>query len=574
MKRRSARRVIVGLLLTVGVASLPTPAGATDPVDRFVFTPIADTYVSDAEPNTQFGSAGYWWVDADPIRQSFLQFDLSNITGRDVEDVTLRLYQTNSSPLGGRVFSITSTSWDESITWNTRPAIDGPQLGSFGAVSTGVWYEADLGQLALSDGLMSLAMDSTNTDGAQWSSWQSLYPPQLIVEVEASPGLVLDGLSQVTNSYLGSSDPTYYPSNHHLALTSAGRLLLVHGRHKTGVQLAWRDPAGGWQTTTTGDVTNGLLEPNPGSTGDWPASIAVASDSNGTEHAWVVWSGYSFAKARAVQLRRLSDLDSPDGPTVGPLVTIQAAGLGNARVDLSFEDALDGSQRGTVSYYRRQATSTYEFVAAWFTDLDIDAPTLHDEAILFTSTNSNLTGTLTPTINGMRLIARSNSGKVGLFAHDPSAPLGTWVKGSAGKTAWDKARPSAVGLASGDVFVVVRSSSTSHDVKVIRFNSSGSTAITSLALTGYSNPTIASDGTNAWLVIVRDSDGYIVSRQFTPGPGWTTVDQLEVGAEGGGGYVWPNLLRETDGRLRFVFGGPNFPGSITHREVLAYQRPL
>jgi hypothetical protein len=243
-------------------------------------------------------------------------------------------------------------------------------------------------------------------------------------------------------------------------------------------------------------------------------------------------------------------------------------------VDLSFEEALDGSRRGAVSYFRRATTSTYEFVTAWFTDLDIDTPILHDEAILFTSTNSNLTGTLAPTINGTRLIARSNSGKVGLFAHDPSAPLGTWVKGSAGKSAWDKARPSAVGLSSGDVLVVARTTSTSHDVKVIRFNSSGSTASFDLSLTGYSNPTIASDGTNAWVVMVRDSDGYIVSRQFTPGPGWSTADQVEIGAEGGGGYVWPNLLRETDGRLRFVFGGPYFPGSTTHREVLAYQRSL
>jgi hypothetical protein len=579
MKQGSACRVTVGLLVAwsaaiVGVASLPTPAGATDPVDRFVFTPVADTYVSDAEPNTNFGSAGYWWVDASPVRQAFVQFDLSNITGRNVEDVTLRLYQTNSSPVGGRVFSITSTSWDESITWSTRPTIDGPQVGSFGAVSTGVWYEADLGQLALSDGLISLAMDSTNTDGAQWSSRESLQPPQLIVEVEASPGLVLDGLSQVANPYLGSSDPTYYPSNHHLALTSAGRLLLVHGRHKTGVQLAWRDPGGGWQTTTTGDVTNGLLEPSPGSTGDWPASVAVASDSTGTEHAWVVWSGFSFAKARPVHLRRLSDLDSPDGPTVGPLVTIQAAGLGNARVDLSFEDALDGSQRGVVSYFRRKLTSTYEFVAAWLTDLDTDTPILHDEAILSSGTDSNLTGTLTPTINGMRLVARSKSGKVKLFAHDPSAPLGTWVQGSAGKSTWNKARPSAVGLSSGEVLAAVRSSSTSHDVKVIRFTSTGNTATVDLMLTGYSNPSIASDGTNAWLVMVRDSDTYIVSRQFSPEPGWSSVDEVEVGAEGGGGYTWPNLLRETDGRLQFVFGGLNFPGSTTQREVLAYQRPL
>jgi hypothetical protein len=131
-----------------------------------------------------------------------------------------------------------------------------------------------------------------------------------------------------------------------------------------------------------------------------------------------------------------------------------------------------------------------------------------------------------------------------------------------------------VGLASGEVLAAARTSSTVHNVKVIRFSGTGSTGTVDLELTGYLNPSIASDGANAWLVMVRDSDSFIVSRQFTPGSGWSTTDQVEVGDEGGGGYTWPNTLRETDGRLRFVFGGPHFPGSTTQRAVLSYQRSV
>jgi hypothetical protein len=572
--RAFATTLIASVLMLTGLAAVAPNAARADSVDRFVFVPIADAYVADDAPDTSYGALSYWWVDASPVRQSFLLFDLSNLSGRTIVDVRLRLYQLNSSPTGGRVFSMSSTSWTESVTWKTRPPIDGPQLGNFGKVSTNTWYEADLGEMDLADGLTSVAMDSPDSDGAKWSSRESLQPPQLIVEVETVPGVILDGLSQVANPYLGSSDPTYYPSNHHLAVTSAGRLLAVHGRHKTGVQLAWRDPGGGWQSTTTGAVTDGLLEPNPGSTGDWPASIGVARDSAGAEHAWVVWSGFSFAKTRAVQFRRLSDLDSSDGPTVGPLVTVRAAGQGNARVDLGFETAPDSSQKGAISYFRRAGSSAYQYVAVWFTDLDTDTPTFHDEAILFSSSDQNLTGSLSPTVNGMRLIARTGSGKVRLYAHNFTDPLGTWVLGSAGKATYDKARPSTVGLATGEVLATARSSSTLHDVKVIRFSPTGNTATVDLQLTGYTSPSIASDGTNAWLVMVRDTDTFIVSRQFTPGPGWSTSDQVEVGAEGGGGYTWPNTLRETDGQLRFIFGGMNFPGSTTQRVVLAYQRPL
>jgi hypothetical protein len=568
------RALIVPVLLIGAISAVPAHAARAVAVDRFVFVPTADAYVSDDAPNSSYGTLSYWWVDASPVRQSYLLFSLSNLAGRTIVDVRLRLYQLNSSSNGGQISSMTSTSWTESVTWNTRPAIDGAQLGSFGNVSTNLWYEADLGAMSLTDGLTSLALNSTDSDGAKWSSRQSLQPPQLIVEVQDAPGLVLDGLSQIANPYLGSSDPTYYPSNHHLALTSAGRLLAVHGRHKSGVQLAWRDPGGGWQTTTTGAVPDGLLEPSPDSTGDWPASIEVAKDSAGVEHAWVVWSGFSFATPRAVQFRRLSDLDSPDGPTVGSLVTVRAAGQGNARVDLAFETALDGSQRGAITYFRRTGTSSYEYIAVWFTDLGTDTPTFHDEAILFTNSDQSLTGTLSPTVNGMRVISRNGSGKVKLYAHDRTAPLATWLRGTAGQPTYDKAKPSAVGLATGEVLAASRTSSTVHDVMVIRFSPTGNTGIVDLQLTGYTSPSIASDGTKAWLVMVRDSDGFIVSRQLTPGSGWSTTDQVEVGPEGGGGYTWPNALRETGGRLRFVFGGPTFPGSTTQRVVLAFQRPL
>jgi len=557
----------------VGIASIPSPAAATGPVDRFVFTPVADTFVNDADPGSSFGKLGNWWVDSSPTRQSFLRFDLSNIGGRTVVDVRLRLYQLDSSNTGGRVFSISENNWDESMTWNNRPAIDGPQLGSFGVVAKKLWYEADLGAMTLVDGPVSFALDSPDTNGADWSSRESFQPPKLIVEVDPVPGLVLDGLSQVANPYLGSSDPTYYPGNHRLTMTSGGRILAVHGRHKTGVQLVWRDPAGGWQTTTTGDVPEGLLEPDPGSTGDWPASIAVAPDSTGEQHAWVVWSGYTTAVERPVHMRRLSDLVSPNGPTVGPLVTIREAGEGNARVDLAFEDAPDGSKRGAVSYYRQTGTSAYEEVVVWFTDLDTDTPLLHDETILFTATINNYAGTLVNTAVGLRLMSRTDSGKLVAYMHSSVNPLTTWTRSGAGVTASYVARPSAVALDSDEILVTVVNT-TNTAVKVIKFSSSGATALVQLTVNGYRDSSIASDGTNAWLVMIRASDGFVVSRNYTPSLGWSATDQVEIGAEGGGNYQWPNLLRETDGRLRLIVRGPAFPGARTQNAVLAYQRLL
>ena len=165
----------------------------------------------------------------------------------------------------------------------------------------------------------------------------------------AATTLPIDGLSEVAGPEFASSDPTYYSGNRRAAMTAGGRMLVVHGRHASGVQLAWRDPAGGWQRTTTGATADGSMLAGAG-TGDRPASIAVAQDDDQAEHAWVVWGGQNSGSGTAVRMRRLSNLDSPDGPSVGPVVTIDEPGGGGAyRPDLAFQRAGDGTMRGSVA---------------------------------------------------------------------------------------------------------------------------------------------------------------------------------------------------------------------------------
>ena len=128
--------------------------------------------------------------------------------------------------------------------------------------------------------------------------------------------------SRVAAPAEGSSDPTWYASNRRVAVTSRGRVLVVHGSHLQGVQLKWKDPGEPWRKKTTGRVTDGLLLRGTG-TGDWTASIDVARDRDGRQHAWVVWSGWSATNPQTLTMRRLTRLDSPDGPQVGPGVTYE-----------------------------------------------------------------------------------------------------------------------------------------------------------------------------------------------------------------------------------------------------------
>jgi hypothetical protein len=540
------------------------------PTDGFEFVPAADTYVDASQPAVSFGGDTGMWADASPVRQSLVRFDLSGLAGRTILGVRLRAYVTDPSPSGGRIFGVPDTTWDESTTWDTRPSL-GPQLGSFGSVSGSTWYEADLGSAAVAgDGAVAFAIDSTNADGVKWATREHARLPRLIVDVARVPGLVLDGLSTVAPDYVGSSDPTFFANNRHLAVTAGGRQLAVYGRHATGLQLAWRDPGGGWMTSTRGYVPDGLLLAGSG-TGDWPASIVVGTDSMGAEHAWVVYGGWISTSTAPVRMRRLSDLDNPAGPSVGPTVAIPTVGLGNSKVDLAFETAPGGQLRGAVSWLQHTSTSVWDQMVAWFTDLDTDTPPIVSATSLASASGGGRAATLISTPAGMRLVVRNAPGALQLFAHDATAPLSSWAPRIAGMGVPATAYPGGVALGSGEILAAAETNATSHTVKVQRFSASGGTATIDLQLAGYEQPSLATDGTQAWLVMVRAADGVVVSRQLT-GAGWSGSDRVEIGTPCAGACGWPNLVRATDGRLRLVVGGPAL--NADQASVLAFQRGL
>jgi hypothetical protein len=571
----TSRVVLITALIGAVLGALPGRSGAATS-DVFVFTPLADAFVDSTNPTTTYGTKTFLNVDGSPPKQAFMRFDLANIAGRTVTGVHLRMYvTTNASSEGGRVFPVADTSWEESITWDTRPSFDPtkPPLADFGAVgTTNTWYQVDLPLTTVTgDGPLSFAIDSTSSDAVRWSSREGTFVPQLIVEVLAVSGLVIDGVMTVAGPTIGSSDPTEFAINRRIAVTATGRLLALHGRHANGIQLTWRDPGGGWQTTTTGSVTDGRLNTDTG-TGDWTTSVVLGRDMNGDEHAWVVWAIISGTAVRPVEMRRLSDLDSVNGPTIGPRVTVEPSGLGNVKVDMAFETALDGSLRGAISWLQHSSGTTWARVVTWFTDLDTDTPTFHDKSTLFSGTDSLRAGTLVPSAGGMRLVSRSGSGPMKIWGHDRDAPLSTWWSGASTFNIFNGSYPGAVSLSSGEVLAAAETNFTTHVVRVARFSASGSTVTTDLILTGYTQPSLATDGTDAWLVMVRSSDGYVVSRQFSEGSGWSSSDLVEIGSEGGGNYEWPNLVRETDGRLRLIVRGPS--GGSSRSAVLSYQRVL
>jgi hypothetical protein len=247
-------------------------------------------------------------------------------------------------------------------------------------------------------------------------------------------------------------------------------------------------------------------------------------------------------------------------------MTIDPAKPVGYKADIAFERDGAGAMRGAILWTRVTPTGA-EVLLTWFTDLGSDSPALHDRTTLLTSPTTSRFGTLVTADDGLRVVMKDASSRARMYRHAAGAPLGSWTSGTTGMTL---EFPAAAALASGETLLT--SVEPSGDVVAVqRFSVGGAPAPVELRLVGYAQPSLATDGTRAWVIAKRLADGAIVSREFAPASGWSADDRVEVDGTSGP-FTWPNAVRTTDGRLRFVMGGP---GSIANAaSVFAYQRTL
>jgi hypothetical protein len=536
-------------------------------------TPSADTFVASSAPGTSYGTIRQFEADGSPTKVALVRFPVTGVGSGTVVRATLRLYVTDASPVGGTVQAVAGP-WTEATTWSTRPGL-GAVVGDVGSAVKGTWVDVDVTAAVAADGDVALAITSPSSDAAGYASRQSANPPQLVVEVGPAdeppppPPPPTEGptLSTVADPFEGSSAPTAYANTHRIARTAAGRELVVFGRHGLGVQLAWRDGTGAWSHVTRGGAVDGMLITSTG-TGDWPASIVVGRDSAGVEHAWVAFGGDATTSNKPVYLRRISELDDAAGPVLDPTVVVSPAGNGAGLVDIALEV---GAQRGAVTWSARTPTGTFEQRVAWFTDLDAAEPPVAAAAARSTGSSGYLSGTLVPTSTGLALAYRNGGNRLQVDHHRATDPIDVWTAGTAGMVVPSKAHVSAVALASGDVVATAVTNVSASVQTVQRFSSSGVPSPSELSLSGYRDGSLATDGLRTWLVALRVVDGAVVSRAWVNGS-WASEDRIEVGPEGGGGYAWPNALRQVDGSLRILVQGP--AGSSAQRAVLSATRPI
>ena len=184
----AAFRVLLGLLggeVQLANASAPAPA---PPDEALVFHPVADAFVHSDFPDENFGRAGLLVADLGPHRETYLKFELSGLSG-SIASAKLWVYVSTltrhdgGSWAGSSAARMNDTRWTETdVTYNTRPAVDGPILATVKRVMPGQWYEFDVTVAVTSNGILGLALIGQSENGAFYTSREvSNVAPRLVV---------------------------------------------------------------------------------------------------------------------------------------------------------------------------------------------------------------------------------------------------------------------------------------------------------------------------------------------------------------------------------------------------------
>ena len=156
---------------------------ATPEPETIEIPPSDDTYVRQDQPARNFGGAATLQVDRGPDKISLLNFTVSGVNDRTVTSARLRIFCVDASSVGG-IFERASNSWSEATaTWDTAPGPGSPSFAGLGRVTAGTWYEVDV-PFVTGDGVYSIRVSTTSTNGADYSSKEGGNSPRLILTLD------------------------------------------------------------------------------------------------------------------------------------------------------------------------------------------------------------------------------------------------------------------------------------------------------------------------------------------------------------------------------------------------------
>jgi acid phosphatase type 7 len=173
---------LVASLLSLGAALLsrhpPTRLTST-------FTPVADTWVSTAHPDANYGGQPILRTRGVPKVRSYLRFDLHGLSGQ-VTSATLHVWARTSSPAGYQVHPVADTSWDEHKLASRNAPVYRTATAASGPVAAGAWTIVKVTSFVRERRVVSFALTGAGQEDGTFDSREGTRKPELVVETRAS----------------------------------------------------------------------------------------------------------------------------------------------------------------------------------------------------------------------------------------------------------------------------------------------------------------------------------------------------------------------------------------------------
>jgi acid phosphatase type 7 len=179
--------VAIVVALVASLLSLGASLTSRRPPTRLTstFTPIADTWVSTAHPDTNYGGRPILRTRGVPKVRTYLRFNLHGLSGQ-VTRATLHLWARTASSAGYRVHPVADTSWDEHKLASKSAPVFGTATAASGPFAAGTWTTVKLTSFVRGKRAVSFALTGTGQENGTFDSREGTRKPELVVETRAS----------------------------------------------------------------------------------------------------------------------------------------------------------------------------------------------------------------------------------------------------------------------------------------------------------------------------------------------------------------------------------------------------
>jgi hypothetical protein len=175
--------VVTGLVLGVTAAGVAGAKEGPSPEIR-AFRPVADTYVSEAQPERNFGRLHTLRADGSPVTTVYLRFRLKELSGK-ITGVTLLLHARAGARTSYQVRRVEQSAWRETrLTYANAPRLS-LRYASSKPVRRRSWSAVDVTPFVDVDTQrVSLAITTKSSLGVVFASRESDQGPRLVVRTD------------------------------------------------------------------------------------------------------------------------------------------------------------------------------------------------------------------------------------------------------------------------------------------------------------------------------------------------------------------------------------------------------